>query len=48
MASFQQANYASLANSRLAGQGLGAAVVSAAGGDPRSPAQRNIEAIEAA
>lgn len=45
---FQQAGYAMLQGGHMAGRGLGEAAVTLAGGDPRSPAKRNLEAVEAA
>lgn len=45
---FTQAGYAGLQGARMMGRGLGEAVAGAMGADSRSPAQRNVDAIEAA
>src|SRR5690606_29481343 len=40
--------YTGLAASRMAGQGIGRTVAAATGRDPRTPTERNLQAIEAA
>jgi len=45
---FQQAGYASLAGSKMAGKGLGSAAALATGHDPRSASEKHTAAVQAA